>query len=151
MKRPIDLTALIWILAFVPLGCSENEAERKQREQIEGRNVALRAEASSEKLKAQLVTNAVVPAKKAVLENNQAALTEAVAQLKKLGGPAVERLLEDATKQEKADRIAAITVLGEMGPDAAAAATMLEGMVKEDVNSEIREAASKALAKIRTK
>ena len=150
MKYSTWWASFCWpVLALISAGCGESEADRKQREQVAQRSEAQRAQLSSGLLNEAQVTNAVVPAKAAAVAKDQAALTAAVANLKKLGTPAVERLQGEASKGEKADRIAAITVLGEMGPDAAAAAPTLEGIVKDEADAEVKSTATEALAKVR--
>lgn len=148
MRKPVAMMT-ISLAAVLHLGCGENETERKQREQMERRNEALRGQASSEKLKAQLVTNTFLSAKKAVVEKNQSALNDAVAELKKLGTPAVERLQDELKKDGKVDRMAVISILGEMGKEASTAASALERIVKEETDNEIKDTAAKALSKIR--
>jgi hypothetical protein len=150
MKRATWWASCCWpVLVLLATGCGESEADRKQREQAQRRAEAQRAELASGRLQAQQVTNAVIPAKKAAAAKDQAALASAVSELKKLGAPAVQRLQEEASKGEKADRVAAIVVLGEMGSEASAAVPTLEGILKEEPDAELKEAASKALAKIR--
>lgn len=142
----------IWpALVLLSTGCGESEADRKHREQVQQRAEAQRAQLSSDRLKAQQVTNAVIPAKKAAAAKDQAALASALLELKKLGAPAVQRLQEEASKGERADRVAAVVVLGEMGAEASAAVPTLEGIVKEEPDAELKEAASQALAKIRAR
>src|SRR5262245_29833388 len=149
MNRPNRRT-VGWMLFVMILtqGCGKSEAERRQEEERERRNRAAHAEQVLPGLKEAQLTNTVNAAMEAVRAKEQAALGRAVAELKGLGAPAVGRLQQRAREGKKADRVAALTVLGEMGTEAGAAAPALEGIVKVETDPELKEAAEKALAKV---
>jgi HEAT repeat protein len=137
---------LLAVMAVV--GCGESEADRKTREKLNERSRADAAQTAKPLYQQALLTNNISAAREAVSGNDQATLTRAVAELKKIGDPAVEALTKLAKEGKPADRRTAIVVLGELGPTAKAAIPALEA-IDDSSDPDVKKAATDALAKIR--
>ncbi|HQR08232.1 MAG TPA: hypothetical protein PLN21_15500 [Gemmatales bacterium] len=142
-----SLFAISLVCMFLA-GCSDDKA-RKQEEDLARRNEALRAAASSDKLKQAQLTNVLNPAKEAMIRKDSAAIAQSVSELKKLGTGAVDRILEDIGKAGKSDKIVLLQLLGELGKEASSAVNTLDASVKTESDGDIKKAMESTLEKIR--
>lgn len=147
MKFRTSLIA-VSLVSMSLAGCSDDKA-RKQEEDIARRNEAVRAAASSDKLKQAQLTNVLIPAKEAVIRKDSAAIAQSVSELKKLGTGAVDRILEDIDKASKSDKIVLLQLLGELGKEATSAASTLDASLKKESDGDIKKAMEATLQKIR--
>ena len=124
--------------------CGPGETARKQADQLNN----LSERRSSENMLFQL---AVSDAQRAVAAKDTAGLARSVAELGKLGDKAIQRLSDQAASASHSnqDRVLALLLLGEMGPQAKAATGVLETIEREAPDAALKQAATEALIKIR--